>query len=373
VRWRRAGRGHVAVTVRQRQRTKPGDGGPTPGAFRFGLEIVIHGAKGARSHRVTVSRARESFVLASPGAPIRIAVDPGFRVLKTLALAQPAGAWLHGLVRDPSPIERMRAARELAAFRTAPVLTALVRALARDRDRGVRMAAAIALGEAYGGKRSGSGTDRARTALVRAVRDKNAHVRRAAVFALGQFGKPAERALVRALDGERSYLVKAAALKALARIGSPRLLAICRAQMEDRGYRDLVPMAALDALAMAKVPAAFDDGYAAIRYGEKQEVREAGVRLLVALAGDAKAKRARPEQARHVAPALVALLGDPSVFARLAAMNGAARLKDRALLPALRRSQREEAWDHLQRTAQKAIAEIGRPKRRTKARRRANA
>jgi hypothetical protein len=138
--------------------------------------------------------------------------------------------------------------------------------------------------------------------------------------------------------------------------------------MSDRGWRDLVPMAALDALAIGRPPEAFDLGYAAIRYGEKQEVREAGVRLLTALSQDPHARKARPEQARHVAPTIASLLLDPSVFAKLAAAGAAGRLKDRKLLAPLKRLVRDEVWDHLVHTAQKAIADIEGGKRRAKPR-----
>src|SRR5207248_2039615 len=100
---------------------------------------------------------------------------------------------------------------------------------------------------------------RARRALARAATAQaDPHVRRAAVVGLGLLGPASERALRAVIEGEASYLVKSNALKALAHVRSPRLLETCRAAMEDRGWRDLVPMAALDALAIAKPPEAFD-------------------------------------------------------------------------------------------------------------------
>jgi HEAT repeat protein len=268
----------------------------------------------------------------------------------------------------------MRAARTLAARRGAAADratgSALERALGADDSPYVRMAAAIGLGERAHGRR---------TLVARAARrlgaaladDRNPHARRAAAFALGLCGRAGEAALLAAVGadgetGDRSYLVQATALKALARIRSPRLLATCRAAMDHRGWRDLVPMAALDALAIAATPAGFDLAYAHIRYGETQEVREAAVRLLVALARDKKAKRARPEQAKQVAPTLAALMADPSVFVQLAAVQAAAKLGDRALEPALRRVVREEAWDHLTHSAEKSLVEL--KKRRGKGR-----
>jgi aminopeptidase N len=371
VRWRpevRGGRatGRAVVRIRQRQSTRE-DGPATTPLFRLDLDVVVHGGPGgrrSRTHRVTVSRRDETLVLEGPGgAPVRIAVDPDFRVLKRLELVQDAAAWRHALARDRSPAERMRAARTLAGRRGASADRATARALeaalAGDKSAPVRMAAAIALGERAHGRPAVA----ARTARVLASalsRDPDPHARRGAAFALGLCGRAGEEALWAAATGpartgERSYLVRATALKALAQVRSPRTLAACRAAMDHRGWRDLVPMAALDALAMAKPPQAFDLAYTHVRYGETQEVREAAVRLLVALARDPKARRARREQARHVVPTLEALMGDPSVFTQLAAAQAAAKLGDRALMPALRRLVREEVWDHLVHTAEKSL------------------
>jgi HEAT repeat protein len=247
-------------------------------------------------------------------------------------------------------------------------LRALATALAGDHAPQVRAACAVALGELAGRTLPRATRTANRRALEGALaRDRAPLVRRAAAYALGLYGKDAEGALLAGLEGERSYLVKAGLLKALAHSGSKRTLDACHAAMDDRGWRDLVPMAALDALAIAKPPAAFDLAYASLRYGETQEVREAAVRLLTALATDPKAKRARPEQARHAAPTVAALLEDPSVFLRLAAAQNAPRLKDRALIAPLRRVARTEAWDHLVRTATKSIAEITKTARKKRA------
>jgi HEAT repeat protein len=232
------------------------------------------------------------------------------------------------------------------------------------------MAAAIALAEAFGtkpGRKRTRQTGATRKALERALlEDEDSHARRAAAFALGHFGVEGETALLEALDRERSYLVKATALKALAYGKSPQLLAAATEAMNDRGWRDLVPMAALDALAIAKPPQAFDLAYASVRYGETQEVREAAVRLLAALAQDKAAKKARPEQARHVVPTLALLLRDPSVFVQLAAAGAAGTMKEKKLLAPLRRLVREEVWDHLVHTAQKAIVAIEKKKPKSK-------
>jgi aminopeptidase N len=364
-RWK-AAPGEVELVVAQVQDTSATGPAATP-VFRLRLEVEVVGSKGVRRSTITMTSARQTFRLPCAGRPIRVAVDPRFRVLKKLTLAQPPPAWRHALAHAAQFPERMRAARQLAAAPDRSGRAALLQALAHDRAPQVRMACAVALAEGFAKPKELRGA--ARKALEQAVLfDPDPHARRAAAYALGHFGEDGETALLECLDRERSYLVKATALKALAFGKSPQLLAAATEAMADRGWRDLVPMAALDALAIGRPPEAFDLGYAAIRYGETQEVREAGVRLLTALAQDPKARKARPEQARHVVPALASLLKDPSVFARLAAAGAAGRLKDKKLLAPLRRVVREEVWDHLVHTAQKAIADINRRKPRTKPR-----
>jgi len=355
--WRADG-GGLALTLTQSQDTSSSGPEATP-VFRVRLEVFVHGSRGVRRSVVVMEKARQTFVLPCAGRPLRVAIDPRFRVLKALTVVQPASAWRYALAHDPHFAERMRAARTLAHVPDSAGARALMDALARDKSPQVRMACAIALSEGF--RKDG----RARVALERCLlEDRDPHARRAAAYALGRFGEAAETALLECLDRERSYLVKAAALKALAFARSPQLLAAATEAMNDRGWRDLVPMAALDALAIAKPPEAFDLAYASVRYGETQEVREAAVRLLTALAGDKKVKAARREQARHVVPTLASLLTDPSVFAKLAAAGAAGRLKDRALLAPLKRVVRDEVWDHLVHTAQKSIREIEKPGKR---------
>jgi aminopeptidase N len=360
--WRWEGRAtEITLDLSQSQDTSARGLETTP-VFRFHVEIEVDGTRGVTRHRIEMTERKQRFRLAVKWRPRRVAIDPRFRLLKRLGLAQSPLMWERALAKAPQFAERMQAARRMATHPQPRVFRALSAALARDRAPQVRMAAAIALAEAFGVK-----AGRGRSASTRAARkahelamheDKDQHARRAAAIALGHFGREGETALLECLDRERSYLVKATALKALAHAKSPQLLAACNEAMNDRGWRDVVPMAALDALAIAKPPQAFDLAYAAVRYGEMQEVREAGVRLLVALAQDKAARKARPEQARHVLPTLAELMRDPSVFAQLAAAGAAGTLKNRKLLRALRRLVRDEVWDHLVHTAQKAIASI---------------
>jgi hypothetical protein len=351
----------------QEQDTRPAGPMTTP-VFRFHVDVEVDGSRGVTRHRIEMTERAQTFRLAVHGRPLRVAIDPGFRLLKRLDLVQPAECWRRALAKAHQMPERLRAARMLTATPAPANLRALATALAGDHAPQVRAACAVALGE-LAGRSIPRATRKAnrRTLEGALARDRAPLVRRAAAYALGLYGKDAEVALAGALAGERSYLVKAALLKALAHSGSKQTLDACRTAMADRGWRDLVPMAALDALAIAKQPAAFDLAYTSLRYGETEEVREAAVRLLVALASDPKARRARPEQARHAAPTVAALLEDPSVFMRLAAATNAPRLKDRELVAPLRRVVRDEAWDHLVRTATKSIAEIGKTARKRRA------
>jgi aminopeptidase N len=366
--WRWDGRAkEIELVLTQVQDTRPAGPMTTP-VFRFHLDIEVDASRGVTRQRIEMTERTQAFRLAVHGRPLRVAIDPMFRLLKRLGLVQPAESWRRALAKAPQMPERLRAARMLAVAPLPANLRALATALAGDHAPQVRAACAVALGELAGRSLPRASRNANRRALERSLqRDRAPLARRAAAYALGLYGRDAEDALLAGLAHERSYLVKAALLKALAHSGSKRTLAACGAAMTDRGWRDLVPMAALDALAIAKLPAAFDLAYTSLRYGETEEVREAAVRLLVALASDPKARRARAEQARHAAPTVAALLEDPSVFMRLAAATNAPRLKDRALVAPLRRVVRDEAWDHLVRTATKSIAEIQKTARKRRA------
>jgi len=83
----------------------------------------------------------------------------------------------------------------------------LIKAL-KDSDRWIRRAAAEALG--------GIGDARAVEPLIQALKDRDVDVRKAAANALGKFGKPAVRPLIRAL---KDMDVRKAAAGVLQKLG----------------------------------------------------------------------------------------------------------------------------------------------------------
>lgn len=46
------------------------------------LDLAVRGEDGRRRHRVSVSKAEETFVLSSPGTPIEVQLDPDHQILR---------------------------------------------------------------------------------------------------------------------------------------------------------------------------------------------------------------------------------------------------------------------------------------------------
>ena len=104
-------------------------------------------------------------------------------------------------------MDRVRAARELAAWKCQSSISTLARILTGDDHPGVRMAAASALGEIGG--------EEARTILVNSVRTiEPPAVRRTCLLALGQLGDPRDLPVFRdAIESSSSYFAAVAAVR----------------------------------------------------------------------------------------------------------------------------------------------------------------
>ncbi|MCB9536007.1 MAG: HEAT repeat domain-containing protein [Myxococcales bacterium] len=112
--------------------------------------------------------------LAAPVACLRHAAAQALARLPT----DEAAAVLHGRLDDPDPEVRAAAARGLAIVSPGDALVPLCATLANDADPGVRVTAAVALGQLGG--------EAARAALQRATADPHPEVRDRARAALTQ-------------------------------------------------------------------------------------------------------------------------------------------------------------------------------------------
>lgn len=269
-RWNERARS-LTLTIEQAQEE---DGGLTP-VFR--LPLMVEVVVGTRRHRfpIEVRDRRETVHLSLPGRPRYVAIDPEHHVTKLLEFRRSDEELRFGLVRSPHALERVRCARELSAIAGRASVAALFRALRHDRFHGVRVAAAVSLGEV--GKRMGGLSDR----LAAARAGQEARVRRTLAWALGWIGDDAAvRHLKRIVADETSAIAVGIALLGLARAGREGAFERLQAELDRDSHRDILRHLLFEAMAHLKDPRAVSIFLDFTGLKHRNEAREAAVKAL---------------------------------------------------------------------------------------------
>ena len=266
-----AAAGTLALTIEQVQEE---DGGLTPvHRLPLGLEVVV----GAKRLRFTIElrERRETVQIPLPGPPRYVALDPEHHVMKLLDFPRSLEELSYGLARSPHALERIRCAREMAAFTDRAATTALFRALRRDPFYGVRVAAAVSLGEI--GKRTGGLSDR----IAAALPGQEARTRRTIVWALGWIGDEAAlRHLRRVIATEESAMAAGIALLGVARSGQKGAFETLQAELGRESHRDILRQLLFEGFAMLKDPRAVTILLDFTGPKHRNEAREGAVKAL---------------------------------------------------------------------------------------------
>jgi aminopeptidase N len=331
--------GSLRVTVRQMQETSDG----TP-LFRMPVEIEVIGKGGPRKFSILPEKREQEFYFASDERPLCVLFDAGDHILKTLRHEKSRQELFYQLRRAVEFTARMRAARDLAAFKDEDVIEHLRRALLQDDAAGVRMSAAIALAE--------MGSTPAREALIIGLkRNTEARVRRAVCWALGRFrgDEQAIAALKRVIDTDASYFVAAFAMRALAHATGDGAYEVLIRMLSRASYQDVLRATVFDALAIAKdrrgVTLAIDH----TAYGVPPSVRAAAVMALASLGKEHADERER------IFRRLAELLEDKAFRVRLSAIKALAVLGDERAIPALRAVDEREAIEIIRSAARASL------------------
>jgi aminopeptidase N len=237
----------LTLTVRQTQAdSAPSDSGEvrftTPLAFRAPMSIRVGTGSGDIVAQAVIDQREQTIRIEGVREPpTMVAFDDENAVLKTLSFHQPT-PWLANLLhRHPNLWNRSWAIGQLAS-RTGDTLAGAALAYAvtaADYDL-TRAEAASALGR--------FAADRSRPALVAAMADSSARVRKAAMESLGRVGGEGVVELVRrAWDGDPSDQVRAAALTALTRLAPDSSRAAIAAGLRTKSYREAIQNAAIAA------------------------------------------------------------------------------------------------------------------------------
>jgi len=330
----------LRVTVRQVQDTDD----HTP-LFRMPVEIEVMDKSGAVTFRVTLEKREQEFYFAASERPLCVLFDANDHVLKTLRHEKSRQELQYQLRHASSFTARMRAARDLSAFRDEEeVAQALRRALLQDERGGVRMAAAVALGE--------MGSAEARDALILGLKkNTEARVRRAACWGLGRFrgDKKAISALARAAEQDDSYFVAAFAMRALAHAAGTEAYDTLIGMLGRDSYQDVLRATVFDSLAIAKDRRGVSLAIDHTAYGVQPSVRVAAAMAMAALGKEHEDERER------VYHRLIELLEDKAFRVRLSAVKALAVLDDARAAAALRAVDEREAIDIIRSAARGAV------------------
>lgn len=315
--------------------------------FRMPVEIEILTGKGARLFRVMVDRAEQEFYFTLDEEPLAVNFDRGNRLLKTLHFERPKEDLFYLLRKSDDVMARLRAARELARFDGAEVIQALRQTVVGKDFRGVKIAAAIALGEIK--------TTAAFDALLGSYkRATDSRLRAACVWALGLF-KSAQRAfdaLADILKTDESLFVQMAAVRAIGNADAEQGFDLIRQTLDRETFQDYLRMACFDALVFAKERRGIE---LALAWSERRRPQGARVAALIALA--ALAHHFTEERPRAI-ERLTEALDDRSPRVRLAATRAFGRLGDKSVIHILHGVEQREAIAQIKLAAHRAIKKL---------------
>ncbi|HEV7842312.1 MAG TPA: M1 family aminopeptidase, partial [Pyrinomonadaceae bacterium] len=185
----------LTLTVRQEQKPDPAYDYPQAGLFRTPVDIEIGTGTDPKVVKVTrvwiEQKEEQSFTFPVDSEPRLVNFDYGNTLIKELRFDKPTDELVYQLSRDEDVMGRMWALGQLAGTLKAAgtaesekqqIAQAVSTALATDKVWGMRVEAAGAL--------SGVAGDTARSALLAAAKDRDAHVRARAIASLGASKDP---------------------------------------------------------------------------------------------------------------------------------------------------------------------------------------
>jgi len=330
----------LLLTVEQVQETD----GLTP-LFRLPMTLEIVTAGKRIRLPVDLHGRKETIHVPLPARPRYVALDPEHDVLKLLEFPRSDEELLYGLSRSPFILERIRCARELSTHRDERVVASLLRALRRDRFWGVRVAAAVSLGE-IGGRVSGL-ADR----IAPLAAGQHTRVRRAIAWAVARIGgDTAVKRLKRFVAEDPSPFNVGVALLGIAKAGRPGAFEALQAELGRESHRDMLRHLIFDGMVGLKdaraVPILLDHTQTRFR----NEGREAATKAL----GKLGILEERVENR------LLELLRDPWFRVRSAAAGSLEKLKSPRAEAAIQDGLQREVLDTVRSAFERALEGIRR-------------
>jgi HEAT repeat protein len=288
-----------------------------------------------------IEKAEQDFYFPCESRPRMVVFDKHHRLFKIMRFEKSLEELIYQMARDDDVMGRVRAARELGQFKSEEAVKSLTAVLMGDEFYGVRMAAAISLGEIA--------FDSALGGLVEACRtSKDPRIRRACLWALGNFRDAASKEkridfLQEALDNDQSYFACVAAVRALANIGGDRPYDLLVRSIARTSWQEVIASAVFHGFSHARERRAVEIAIEQSRYGRPVPIRLAAIGYLGSIGKELRKESADDRIVDH----LIALLNDPNLRARVSSVRALGKIGNKRALASLAEAQKRECLDML--------------------------
>jgi aminopeptidase N len=278
----------LTLNIKQEQKPDPAYAYPQTTLFRTPVDVEIGTSTNTRIERRMIEpKEEQTLTFAVDAEPVLVNFDYGSTLIKELKFNKPTDELVYQLTRDEDVMGRMWALGQLSSrmrdkatdgAEKQRIETVLAASLSNDKFWGMRVEAATALNGAPGSA--------SRTALLAAVKDKDARVRARAITSLAASNDASlADVYIKALNDQSYATIRAAAL-ALGATRSPAAYDALTKQLDTPSWRNNIRASALGGLAMLGDRRALD---AALRYaapGNEMTVRVAALSLLGSVGKD---------------------------------------------------------------------------------------
>ena len=269
----------LKLVVRQEQKPDPNSDYPQVAFFRTPVDVEIGTSGNTRVERVMIEpKEEQTFTFPVDSLPMLVNFDYGDMLIKELKFDKPTDDLIYQATRDDDSMGRLWALGQLSNrlketattdAEKSKIAAALGSALNNDKFWGVRTDVATA-----------------RTALLAATKDKDAHVRTSAINALAKSKDPQLASVYQQFLNDPSYATVSAAALALGDTKSQAAYDALVKLIDVPSWRDQIRAYALSGLARLGDKRALDLGIRFAAAGNQPAVSAAAITLVGAVGKD---------------------------------------------------------------------------------------
>lgn len=295
--------------------------------FEVRVPVEITTSQGRKIYPIDLDSKEQRLHLFVSSKPLMVSFDKNGWTLKKLDFKKHEEELLYQLENDSDCLGRMFAAKELAKYPTPASVSALCKALKKEKFWGVRRHVARCLSKVE--------SDSSRDALLGATQDQDARIRATAASSLSAFDGDAKvsKRLGEIFAKDRSYVAQAESLLALAKVDEKAARPLIKKALKISSYREIVRRKAYESLVELKDDKAVKTLEDAMAYGQPIGARIAAAESFAELI--IKCAKGEAKRIKGAARVLLAYVQDPRFQMRLATVNALKKLGDPVALPAL--------------------------------------